>query len=140
MPDACRGSLLSLAVLLFCVTGCQKSEEVHRIYVNGKITLDGKPIPAGEILFEPDNTKGNRGPAGVADIKNGEFICRKGFGVVGGPHVAIISANSGQALPQDGQLPTGYVLISEHRMPIDFPKDQLKQSIEISSTDLKKRK
>jgi len=45
-------------------------------------------VPVGTIVFEPDVTKGNKGAAGVARIKDGTFDTRQddGRGKVGGPH------------------------------------------------------
>lgn len=66
---------LALAVVLGlsaagCGGGASDGGDVH---VSGSITFDGKPIPAGKVYFSPDNSKGNSGPSGYADIKDGKF-------------------------------------------------------------------
>ncbi|REJ71223.1 MAG: hypothetical protein DWQ29_23985, partial [Planctomycetota bacterium] len=114
-------------------------DEVTRYEVSGSISLEGEPLPAGEIIFEPDTAQGNSGPAGIADIKEGKYTSRKGWGVVGGPHIAVITANNGGALPEDGVPPAGYQLLFEHSVPIDFTDDNFEQSIEVSKSDIKRR-
>jgi hypothetical protein len=43
--------------LILAATGC--SGEMKRIPVSGKVTLDGKPLQGGVLLFHPDPSKGN---------------------------------------------------------------------------------
>ncbi|MDP1796185.1 MAG: hypothetical protein Q8K78_01825 [Planctomycetaceae bacterium] len=61
--------------------------------IAGKVTFAGKPIAYGTIDFVPDSARGTKGPAGTAEIINGEFNTRKqnGRGVVAGPHVVRIT-------------------------------------------------
>ncbi|HEY1188682.1 MAG TPA: hypothetical protein VGE74_13595 [Gemmata sp.] len=67
------------AALLTCALslGCG-GDKTHR--VSGTVTFKGQPIPAGKIYFLPDSTKGNSGPAGYADIKNGKYDTSDGNG------------------------------------------------------------
>lgn len=58
--------LLPLIVLMGC-----SGDSGNRI--SGKVTFNGKPVPAGKIYFTPDGTKGNTGAPGYANIKNGEY-------------------------------------------------------------------
>jgi hypothetical protein len=58
----------ALACLL--ALGCG-GENVYR--VSGKVTFQGKPVPAGKVYFIPDGSKGNTGPTGFADIKDGQY-------------------------------------------------------------------
>ena len=57
------------ALLGGLASGCGGSG--HRI--SGKVTLDGKPVPAGKIYFIPDTAKGNSGPTRYADIVDGAY-------------------------------------------------------------------
>ena len=41
--------------------------------VSGKVTFKGQPVPAGKIYFTPDSAKGNSGPQGYAEIKDGVY-------------------------------------------------------------------
>lgn len=55
--------------------GCGGDGTYH---VSGKVTFKGQPVPAGKVFFLPDGTKGNSGPAGYADIKDGEYNTASG--------------------------------------------------------------
>jgi hypothetical protein len=50
------------------------------------VTFDGKPVPAGQIVFEPDAGSDNSGAQGFAEIRDGKYDTRGGTGVIGGPH------------------------------------------------------
>lgn len=60
--------------------------------VSGKVTFKGQPIPVGKIYFNPDGSKGNTGPSGYANIKDGQYdtSAEGGRGFVGGPVVISI--------------------------------------------------
>lgn len=72
-----RLALLVAAGLLTALIGC-RSEEPDRTAVHGSITFQGKPIPAGTIVFEPDASRGNQGPTGFASITDGLYDTRDG--------------------------------------------------------------
>ena len=100
------------AALVFClaaVVGCTQSGP-QRFRLQGKITFAGKPVPAGTIVFEPDDTKGNQGPQGIAPIEKGVFdtTFKGGQGIVGGPHRVLImgcdGANVSEVSPQGKNL------------------------------------
>lgn len=67
--------MITLALLAGCGGG---SDDGGTVNVSGNITFAGNPIPAGKIYFSPDNAKGNSGPSGYADIKDGKFDTSKG--------------------------------------------------------------
>lgn len=86
---------LRLAACLLCVlslTGCGRGSKLQN--VTGKATFAGKPIAYGTIEFIPDIGRGTRGPAGTAEIINGDFSTLKpnGRGVVDGPHLVQLTA------------------------------------------------
>lgn len=91
--------LISLALILPLVTilGCGQSGPV-KYTVNGSIEMpDGKPVPAGEISFEPDASAGNTGPGSMAQIKDGKYTLSRDQGVVGGAYAITISPFDGVA-------------------------------------------
>lgn len=103
--------LLTSAVLI--TTGCGGSG-IKLQQVSGKATFAGKPIPYGTIDFVPDPTRGTKGPAGTAEIINGEYSTRRenGRGVVDGPHVVRITGyeekpvgSSDETVPSTGKPP-----------------------------------
>lgn len=58
-----------LAVFTGLLTGCGDGG----FNLSGKVTFNGKPIPAGKIYFTPDSSQGNDGPTGYATIANGQY-------------------------------------------------------------------
>ena len=84
---------IGLATLL---AGCGEKGPARQD-VSGKVTFNGQPVPAGQIVFEPDSAAGNKGPAGFAEISDGQYdTARAGQGTVGGPHVARITGLEGK--------------------------------------------
>lgn len=75
-------------VCVLSTFGCGgRNDGPSRYRVSGAVTFDGKPIPAGVIVFSPDLAKKNDGPQGMAEIRDGKFDTSwgTGKGVVGGP-------------------------------------------------------
>ena len=65
------------------------------------------PIPKGTVLFQPDESKGCTGSAGIALIRDSKYdTAAGGTGVVGGPHLVRIS--SGRRKTIDSCLPTEF--------------------------------
>lgn len=111
--------LLIVCALVFFISGCG-SGGPQTYHVSGTVTLDGRPVPAGSVLFEPDQSKGNKGPAGFAKIKDGKFDTRtNGRGTLGGPHVVKIIALDG--IPAE-EMPEGTPLAPEYTTQVDLPK------------------
>src|SRR5262245_33681227 len=91
-PDA-AGTLLVMLLL----TGCSSGERTYQL--SGAVTYDGKPVPGGHIIFEPDTNAANNGGSGFAKIKDGHYdtTILDGRGTVGGPHVVRIYGTDGVA-------------------------------------------
>jgi len=130
-----RSDCCGIAVLLVLLCGCngQQSEGPTRYPLSGSVTYDGKPVPHGEILFEPDATKGNEGPASTAPIKMGKYSLPSEKGVVGGDYQVSISGNDGVAttLPDGMELPHGKPLFMNHKSSVSLPKEQATQDFAI---------
>ena len=100
LPGARRAIGIGLLpVLLACLTiGCG-NEKTYR--VSGKVTFKGQPVPEGRIFFMPDPSKGNKGPSGSAEIKNGRYDTDAGGrGVVGGAMLGLVLAGVRPDLPR----------------------------------------
>lgn len=121
----------SLFLLTVFVAGC--GERPPTLYhVSGSVTFNGKPVPAGSVLFEPDTTKGNTGPAGFAKIKDGKYDTRDGGrGTIGGPHIVRITGLDG--IPAE-ELPEGTPLFPEYTKAIDLPKQNSTQDFDVPAT------
>lgn len=101
----------------------------QRFDVSGKATFDGKPIPSGKIMFEPDSTKGNEGPQGSADILNGVFDTKLGGkGTVGGPHNVRLQGFDGKKV--EGW-PDGQPIFIEFTIPADLPKESTTKDFDV---------
>jgi hypothetical protein len=73
------------------LSGC--GDGVQRVRVSGQATFQGKPIPYGNITFEPDTAKGNQGPQGYTQIRDGKYDTdSSGVGPCPGPQLVHIVA------------------------------------------------
>jgi hypothetical protein len=88
--------------------------------VSGTVTYEGKPLPAGQIFFEADVTKGHDAPQGFAYIKDGQFNTEQGGrGVVGGDYVIRIQGFDGKP---GNELPLGQPLFSDYVESRNLPR------------------
>ena len=112
-----------LGILAAVLTGCGGSSGPPRFRVSGPVTCGGRPVPHGEILFSPDGRQGNKGPQGIAIIKDGRYDTEgsRAPGASGGPTVVRVTALES---PGGG-------LIAEHEFTIDLPQADSEQPIEI---------
>ncbi len=95
----------------------------ERFHVAGRVTFGGQPVPAGTIIFEPDDSKKNDGPQGMAPITNGQFdTARGGKATVGGPHRVTILGCDGVNVSEVS--PQGRPLFEPHLTTADLPKKQ----------------
>src|SRR5262245_19770637 len=85
-----------LAAALSFSPGCGGGPK--RYHISGKVTHQGRAIPAGEIIFDPDEIKGKDGVQGFALIQDGEYdtSVRGGKGVGAGPYVVKIRGFDGK--------------------------------------------
>lgn len=112
------GLLAALAVGLAALpTGCGGGERLYD--VSGTITFEGRPIPKGLIYFDPDASKGNKGPQGFANIEDGKFdTANKGKGIRGGHYTIRIGGFDGKVMPES---PFGQYLFPEHVLTRELP-------------------
>jgi hypothetical protein len=62
LSNICVSSVQICGFLLFCVaifSGCDSSGLGRIVPVKGNVTLDGKPLTTGSLVFKPDASKGN---------------------------------------------------------------------------------
>jgi hypothetical protein len=114
---------LCVLVVGLLLLGCGRASGPARYELSGAVTYEGKPVPAGYILFAPDRSKGNDGPGANADIKDGVYRTRPGQGTIGGPHTATISGFDGKPL-QNGPMvnPMGTALFTNVPITVDLPR------------------
>ncbi len=123
-----------LGGLLVCLAmacgGCA-DKGPPRYQYSGKVTYQGQPIPAGIMYFDPDVTAGD-GVQGHATIANGEYDTSKdgGQGFGGGKCLVRVYAHDGVPAPE---LPMGKLMFPEVVIPIELPKQDGQQDLEIPS-------
>lgn len=106
----------AVPLLLFAVAlaGCSSQDGPKRFRLSGEAKFDGQPIPHGDVLFTPDGAKGNSGPQGIAQIRNGRYDtgASDGKGIAGGPTVIRITGFTGP----------GGKLLCETELQVDLPR------------------
>ena len=127
-----RATLIVLAILPAIVFAGCGGERVYNL--SGTVTFQGKPVPAGHIVFEPDASAGNKGPAAFAKIKDGHYDTRilDGHGAIGGPHLVLIHGRDG--IPR-GELLNGLPLFRDYNTKIDLPKASGEQNFDVPAGD-----
>ena len=115
--------VLPLAIWLLAeASGCGGGGPT-RYELSGKATFEGKPIPHGRIVFEPDASKKNAGPQGFANIKDGQFDTSDGGqGHIGGDH--LIRVEGFDAVPGAGAAQAPFQRLPIERRPAAREVDQ----------------
>jgi hypothetical protein len=120
--------------------GCQKG--IPRSEVHGKVTLDGKPIPQGDIRFVPVS-----GPAWSARIKDGNYTTAGTKGApIGKLRVEIQAyrtpantasgaapATNDDAIPMEPYLPAKFNVESTMEMTIEQGEKSVEKDFELKS-------
>ncbi len=83
------GCVVGGLALLSIASGCG-GNRLPREAVQGDVTLDGSPLPAGVIRFVP--TGPTKGPAALGVIKDGRFALTSANGPVPGKQIVEIDA------------------------------------------------
>jgi len=92
---------LALFTVGFVFTGCGGDDGPQKYNYSGTVTYDGKPIPKGDISFEPSG--GNQGPGAMAKIVDGKYETAPGKGLISGPHKVIIAGWDGIPYEEEGE-------------------------------------
>jgi len=124
-----------LPALLCCFAlGCG-SDKTYR--VSGTVNFDGKPVPQGKIYFKPDRAKGNSGPDGYADIKDGAFdtSVKPGQGSPGG--AVIVEIHGFKEIPPQGDV-TSQPLFYPYQEQMEMPKEATTKTFNVPADAAKK--
>lgn len=120
-----RTMLALFAVVL--LAGCSDSGPVT-YRVSGAVTYNGQPVPAGEVVFQPDASLGNKGAGSVVLIKNGRYETDPGKGVVGGPYIVRIAGFDGVPV---GDSSVGTGLFPPYQTNVEFPKEPTTKDFDV---------
>jgi len=127
--------ILASSAAFLTIAGCgEKSDGPPRYAISGKVDFGGTAIPYGEIVFQPDSEKGNKGPGAMGTISQGTYKIDAASGPIGGAHIVRITgldakpaAGAAPPPPATGAAPaadaaTGRPLFKEYQTSIDLPK------------------
>lgn len=109
-------------ILLITGLGCE-AEGPARVAVEGTVTLDGQPLPGGQILLIP--TGNHRGPLAGGSIETGKFRIEQ----IDGPTIGLHRV---EIRPEDP-------LVSAFRQNPQRPKQQLQQQPPASQLTIPER-
>ena len=79
---------VALSVGLCLAVGCDSGADGSRSAVSGTVKLDGKPLPAGSIIFHPTD----RGSAARAELSEGSYHIDRREGLEAGRYTVEIVA------------------------------------------------
>ncbi|HVL13077.1 MAG TPA: hypothetical protein VM529_10960 [Gemmata sp.] len=116
-----RATVIGL-FLLGLAAGCAESGP-PRLRLSGDAKFDGQPIPYGDVVFTPDDSKKNSGPQGFANIRDGRYdtSASGGKGFAGGPTVVRVTGLTGE----------GGKLLCEYEYKVDLPRDDGTHNIDV---------
>jgi len=98
---------------------------------------DGKPLPFGSIVFDPDPSKGNAGPQGTASIKDGVYDTSKGgTGSVGGSMIVTITGSTHEVVIEGGE---GHYLFLPYQTTKDLPLETTTADFEVPKNPKKSK-
>lgn len=84
-------------------------------------------------MFSPDAAANNKGPGGIAEIKDGKYETLPGKGITGGAYVLTISGYDGVPIAsgEGGMDEMGKPLFQSYETKIDLPKEDTQHDIEV---------
>lgn len=124
---------LGVVAFLALVAGCARGPD-H--VLSGAVSHGGRPVPRAFIQFQPDAAAGNTGPSGSAEVVNGRYRTRPGFGVVQGPYIVRImpevrEVSGGDEAPDACEFPDHVVRIdlsgSETTLDFTIPAESIRR-------------
>lgn len=80
---------MTICLLLSVVCGCSRGPSYESATVTGTVTIDGNPVPKGQITFCP----ATQGPVTGGEIRHGEYRCEN---VPLGKHHVTFLANAAE--------------------------------------------
>jgi hypothetical protein len=98
------------------LSGCGGDrDELPRQAVSGKVTLDGKPLDASRITFQPET--GAEGTPAGGEIHGGQYSISRSDGPTPGTYVVRITSVGEATLPDKNALPGDPPLVKKEPIP-----------------------
>jgi hypothetical protein len=124
---------LSLTACLLMTSCGTSGSTVH--HLSGKVTFNGKPLPAGRIFFLPNTARGNAGQGGFAEIKDGTYDTRhNGNPTPGGALIVRIDGFDGKGAPGN---PAGQALFLAYEVEVEVPRADATQDFDVPAAAAK---
>ena len=118
---------LAAAGLVLILSGC--GDGTKRVRISGQVTFEGKPVKYGNIVFEPDASKGNNGPQGYAKIVDGAYdTADAGTGPCVGPQVVAIEGYPDLDAAKKSRL------VFNYRTTVDLPAQTTTQNFAVPAS------
>jgi len=116
------------AGFLLLLSSCSDKSS-GRVDVWVTVKFKNQPVPAGLVVMNPDLSKGNDGPQGMAEIRGGRFDTRHlDKGAPSGPVIFMIDGFDGVA---QSESPSGKPLFIGYKVQLDLPKQASEQNIDV---------
>jgi hypothetical protein len=131
-------NLLLVFVTTGAIAGCSQPDGPTRYDVTGVVTYARKPVPVGFVTFIPNTDKGNKGPGGGADVKDGKYDTASGKGMVGGPHkIQVVGFDGIPVVIAGSKFEEGTPLFPRYEFEADLPSEAGKFDIDVPVTKKK---
>ena len=133
-----RKTFVATAIVLLLVGASCTGKSSGRVDVWGSVKFKNQPVPAGLIIINPDLAKGNDGPQGMAEIRDGKFDTRRlDKGAPSGHVIFMIDGFDGVS---KGEATSGMPLFLGHKVQLELPKGGSEQNIDVPDTAAGKSK
>ncbi|MDB5346716.1 MAG: hypothetical protein JWP89_5093 [Schlesneria sp.] len=129
--------LMTMSICVLCGCGSPAKDPLGRQAVTGKVTLDGKPIDAGSISFQPIAESGPATASGAV-ITSGQYKIPAESGLAPGEYrVVILSPEPEAKRSADEMMNNPSATPSKERVAAKFNKDtELKATIKSNSPNV----
>lgn len=114
-----------VSLIIVFLLGCEAKNELGRLPVSGKISLNGELLQKGTILFAPEQ------PSGVSsgtDIVDGSYSIAEHQGLTPGTYVVRIYAADEEGEDVEPQLPGPGIKTKRERIP---PRYNLRSELKL---------
>ena len=121
-------ALFLCMIVTMPLLGCgEQDDAVQRFQLSGTVSFEGNPVTHGQIIFTPDNSKGNRGPGAIATIVDGQYQTEEGKGIIAGPHRVQIVGFDGPpiagVIPAEGEREPK-LLFEGYETEVEFSREE----------------
>lgn len=137
LPRFAQRASAVCAMIVLPAVGCGP-RGLPRYSLEGTVTFEGKPVPGGKVILEPDFAAGNRGPGAYCEITNGRFTTPAGRGHVGGAHRVRVMGFEFSVDASTGDL-IGRPLFPAYDLSLDLPRADSVQDLVVPSPKPKQR-